>query len=64
MPDARQLVDHCSQHKVFSTLDLKAGFHNIRLTEASADVSGIATQRGLYRWLRMQFGMVRAPAWF
>lgn len=43
MPNARELLDNCVRGRVYSTLDLKAGFHNVELTEATKAVSGIAT---------------------
>lgn len=64
MPDCRQLVDNCSTGKVFSTLDLKAGFHNIRASKATQEHLGMVTQRGMYRWLVMEWGLTGAPGYF
>ena len=53
MPNAFQLIDNCSTRRVYLMLDLKAEFHNVQLLEATKEVSGIAMQKGLYRWTHL-----------
>ena len=50
--------------RVFSSLDIKAGFHNIPICEDRIGWMAFATQDGLYKWLRMPFGPKGAPAHF
>ena len=42
----------------------KAGFHNIPVDENSSRYLGIVTQDGLWKFIRMPFGLKGAPAHF
>lgn len=46
---------------VFSTLDAKNGFMQIKLDEASSLLTTFNTPIGRYRWLRLPFGVSCAP---
>ena len=47
---------------VFSTLDLRWGFHQIELDdEESRQITTFVTHRGLYRYKRLMFGITSAP---
>ena len=47
--------------KVFSVLDAKDGFHQVKLDEESSYLTTFWTPFGRYRWLRMPFGIKPAP---
>ena len=42
---------------VFSKLDLKWGYHQLKLTPASRDITTFVTHYGLYRYKRLLFGV-------
>ena len=46
---------------IFSTLDAKNGFMQIKLDEASSFLTTFNTPVGRYRWLRLPFGVSCAP---
>jgi hypothetical protein len=50
--------------RYFACLDLQDAFHNIPMDEDSRDKTAIVTPFGLFRFLRMPFGLSGAPAAF
>jgi Reverse transcriptase (RNA-dependent DNA polymerase) len=48
----------------FSTLDANSGYWQIAVNPADRDKTTITTHRGLYRFKRLPFGLVSAPATF
>ena len=50
--------------KVFSVLDAKSGFLQIKLDYESSLLTTFNTPRGRYRWLRLPFGVKSAPEIF
>ena len=50
--------------KVFSTIDLKSGYHHIALGKSSRAKTAFVTPFGKYKFLMVQFGLAQAPAYF
>ena len=50
--------------KVFSTIDLRSGYHHITLGKSSRAKTAFVTPFGKYKFLMVPFGLSRAPAYF
>lgn len=50
--------------RVFTTLDLKKGYHQLMLHEESKTVIAFSTHEGLYQWKVLPLGMKKARAVF
>ena len=64
IPTMDDILPKLNKAKVFSTVDLKCGFWQVRLDNESADLTTFNTPSGRYRWLRMPFGISSAPEEF
>lgn len=49
---------------MFSTLDLKSAYHQLKLHEDSRGLTAFVTHEGLYRYCRVPYGLCSAPATF
>ena len=50
--------------RIFSTLDLFSGFHQIALDEDSKEKTTFVVRSGLYQWTRTSMGLANSPATF
>ena len=64
LPNISEIVDLIGQAKVFSTLDLKSGYWQIAIDEASIPKTAFRCHKGLFEFLRLPFGLNNAPASF
>jgi hypothetical protein len=64
LPDCDQIVGMMGEARVYSTIDLKAGFHNVPIQPSTVTWFGFVTQDGTFEWTRMPFGAKGAPAHF
>ena len=56
-----ELLHNINRRAVFSTVDLKWGFHQILLNEGSRHITTFVTHRGMCQYKRLMFGMTSAP---
>jgi hypothetical protein len=64
LPYIEDLFDEMRGARVFSKIDLKSGYHQMKIRASNIPKATFSTRYGLYEFTVMLFGLTNAPAYF
>jgi hypothetical protein len=64
LPRIEDLLDRLKKAKFFSKIDLRSGYHQMKIREQDIPKMAFTTQYGLYEFVVVSFGLTNAPSYF
>src|SRR3954462_7065694 len=64
LPKIEDLSNQLTSAKVFSKIDLRTGYHQLKIRVEDIPKTAFTTRYGLYEYTAMSFGLTNAPAYF
>src|SRR3954464_2102879 len=64
LPNIEDMFDQLTGAKVFSKIDLRTGYHQLKIRAEDIPKTAFTTRYGLYEYTIMSFGLTNAPAYF
>jgi hypothetical protein len=64
LPRIEDLFDQMRGAKVFSKIDLRSGYHQMKIRPSDIPKTILSTRYGIYEFTVMSFGLTKTPAYF
>jgi hypothetical protein len=64
LPCVEDLFGQRRGARIFSKIDLRSGYHQMKIRPSDIPKTDFSTRYGLYEFMVMSFGLINAPAYF